>query len=157
MFGAEVDEGYYGFNSRPRTEGISFHLGLGVLPCVSILAPARRASSFSFISFPSFLSFNSRPRTEGICKNRQILLLNFVQIIQNLSFLRNLPLKTTFYIYLASQKRSAFFARTSRINLNDPDLRRSSKPYQNMITPSCSNVNSLPSVSIRGRQLLPRR
>ena len=124
---------------------------------VSILAPARRASSFSFISFPSFLSFNSRPRTEGICKNRQILLLNFVQIIQNLSFLRNLPLKTTFYIYLASQKRSAFFARTSRINLNDPDLRRSSKPYQNMITPSCSNVNSLPSVSIRGRQLLPRR
>ena len=57
-----------GFNSRPRTEGITwdgftpFHL------VVSILALAQRASDADIKAVARSISFNSRPRTEGIQK-----------------------------------------------------------------------------------------
>ena len=59
----------WGFNSRPRTEGIIETLRSDVTNLeVSILALAQRASRPVSALYPAVVRFNSRPRTEGIPK-----------------------------------------------------------------------------------------
>ncbi len=123
------------FNSRPCTRGIFQRSANNVqYDCVSILAPVQGASAKIHNFFILYL-----------CRMSKILLN-----IKTKSYQKSINIYPILNL-------TTFSARTFRTNDNDYSPRKFPIQYQNIITPSCSYVNSFPSVSIRGRQLLPRR
>ena len=122
------------FNSRPCTRGIGFPATVFCLLGVSILAPVQGASAKIHNFFILYL-----------CRMSKILLN-----IKTKSYQKSINIYPILNL-------TTFSARTFRTNDNDYSPRKFPIQYQNIITPSCSYVNSFPSVSIRGRQLLPRR